>query len=319
MNSVTKLAWILLALGSASVFADDEGIRIVSWNVSNDAFVSEQKEFRALMSRASPDVLLLDEVAPSADAGKLSKALAGLQHAEGQTWNIEFGTSGGRQRAVIASVKPLETLPEFSSVVPYPETDRRNILEQMPARDRNNRAYTMDDGIPVNGAIVLAGSRRLLTVITDFQCCGVTPESWQEFRRRVEAREIRRLVRQVLERTQVDGVIVAGDLNLVNGAIPLVLLTGPYRSSGLGLIPAELYHSDGTSTWTWDGRGTPFPSSAIDFQLYSPQSLEMRSGVILDTEDLPPDELEPFGLKRSTSGRTSDHRPLVVEYGWRLD
>jgi len=303
MNFVIRSAWLLLALGSACVHAADEGIRIVSWNISDDVFVSEREAFQALISQAAPDVLLLDEVAPTADAAKLAKVLAGIQHAEGQTWNIEFGTSGGRQRAVIASLDPLEALPEFSSIVPYPDADRQYILEQMPARDRNNRSYSMDHGIPVNGAIVSIGGRRLLTVIADLQCCGDSPESWQEYRRRVEAREIRRLVRQVLERTRVDGIVIAGDFNIVNGAIPLVLLTGPYHSHDTGLIPAELYHSDGQATWTWDGRGTPFPSSAIDFQLYSPRPLEMQSGFVLDTE----------------SSRTGRHRPLVAEYAWRSE
>jgi hypothetical protein len=140
-------------------------------------------------------------------------------------------------------------------------------------------------------------------VITDLQCCGDTPESWQEFRRRVEAREIRRLIRQVLERTHVDGIVFAGDFNLVNGSFALSLLTGPYRPPDAGLIPAELYHSDGSSTWTWDGRETPFPSGTLDFQLYSPRSLEMHSGYILDTE----------------SPRTGRHRPLVAEYAWRSE
>jgi len=303
MNFVIRSAWLLLTLGAACVDAADEEIRIVSWNISDDVFVSEREEFQALMSRARPDVLLLDEVAPTADAAELSKALAGMQHAEGQIWNIEFGTSGGRQRAVIASLDSLEAVPEFSSIVPYPEAERQAILGQMSDRERNHRPHTMDDGIPVNAAIVLTGGRRLLTVITDLQCCGDTPESWQEFRRRVEAREIRRLIRQVLERTHVDGIVFAGDFNLVNGPFALSLLTGPYRPPDAGLIPAELYHSDGSSTWTWDGRETPFPSGTLDFQLYSPRSLEMRTGYILDTE----------------SRRTGRHRPLVVEYAWRSE
>jgi endonuclease/exonuclease/phosphatase family metal-dependent hydrolase len=282
-------------------------------------FVAERQEFQALMSQARPDVLLLDEVSPTADAGKLSTALAGLQHTKGQSWNIEFGTSGGRQRTVIASPEPMETVPEFSKEVPYPDADRQYLLEHMPARDRNNQLYSMDHGIPVNGAIILTGGRRLLAVIVDLQCCGNTPDSWQEFRRRVEAREIRRLVRQVLARTRVDGILIAGDFNIVNGAIPLILLSGPYPSHDTGLIAAELYHSDGSSTWTWDGRGMPFPSGVLDYQLYSPDSLEMRSGLIQDSEDLPASELELYGMTKGTSARTGRHRPLLAEYAWRSD
>ena len=46
------------------------------------------------------------------------------------------------------------------------------------------------------------------------------------------------------------------------------------------------------TTWTWDGRGTPFPSNTLDYQLYGPQGLEMRSGLILDTEGLTAEKRE---------------------------
>ncbi len=89
---------------------------------------------------------------------------------------------------------------------------------------------------------------------------------------------------------------------------------GPPHSS---LIPAEIYHLDGSTAWTWDGRGTPFPSSALDYQLYSSQSLRVRGGFIVDSEDLSSDELDTLGIQPKTSSRLSDHRPLLVEYVWQ--
>jgi hypothetical protein len=157
----------------------------------------------------------------------------------------------------------------------------------------------------------------LLVLITDLQCCGDGPESWQETRRRIEARIIRGLARQVLERTRVDGIVIAGDFNLVNGTFALSLLTGPYGAPDAGLIPAELYHPDGQTTWTWDGRGTPFPSNTLDFQLYGPNSLGLQAGLILDSENLQADELEALGLERNSLQRTGRHRPLLVEYEWK--
>lgn len=323
MKSNIRSRWLLLALALASgLTAADESsiqepaVRVLSWNVSGDAFVSDPTAFAALIRQADPDVLLLDEVSPSADAGKLGKALAGLRSGDGETWYIDFGRSGGRQRCVIASRVPLEALAEFASVVPYPEADRDVILQRMPAAERLDRDLTMDEGIPVNGAVLVTAGRRLLLVITDLQSRGNDPGSWQEFRRQVEVREIRRLVRQVLDRMPVDGVVLAGDINLVSTAVPLVILTGPYPRPHSGLIPVELYHRDGATSWTWDGTGTPFPSKPIDFQLYDSQALRVREGFILDTADLPAEELERFGLDAETSSRLSDHRPLVVEYAW---
>jgi hypothetical protein len=201
--------------------------------------------------------------------------------------------------------------------VPYPDEGRERILAIVPPEKLSRVERGMNDGIPVNGAVILIGDQRLLVVITDLQCCGEGPESWEELRRRVEASEIRRLIGQILKRTTVDGIVFAGDFNLVESTFPMALLTGPYPLPHSGLIPAELYHPDEATTWTWDGRGTPFPSDTLDYQLYGPWGLKMHSGFILDTEELPPDVLERYELEGSTAGRTGSHRPLVVEYSWK--
>jgi endonuclease/exonuclease/phosphatase family metal-dependent hydrolase len=315
-----SLALIFTCAGSSSVADElptiDETVRVLSWNISGDAFVSEQRIFQSLLLWANPDVVLLDEVAPSANDEELRKSLAALDSDEKKAWTVNVGVSGGRQRCVIASRTPQETLPEFQSIVPYPDADRHYLLDRMSSKDRAYSSYSMDGGIPVNGAIILVGGRRLLTVVADLQCCGNSPDSWQEYRRRAEAREIRRLIRQVLQRTSVDGIVIAGDFNLVNGPMPLVVLSGPYSPTHAGMIAAELYHPDGATSWTWDGRRTPFPSSTLDYQLYGPQGLVMRTGFILDTERLPLEALERYELESGASARTGRHRPLVVDYGW---
>jgi endonuclease/exonuclease/phosphatase (EEP) superfamily protein YafD len=323
MKSKTNMSPLLLVLILATGFAMadessavDTGFRVLSWNISDDAFVSNQAGFLSLLQRARPDILLLDEVSPAADIGLLQLALGGLASEPDKAWHIDVSKSGGRQRCVIASQAPQEALPEFSSIVPYTENDRQRILQSMSPADRENTLYSMDAGIPVNGAVILMGDRRLLVVITDLQCCGDDPGSWQELRRRSEAAEIRRRVRQVLDRTTIDGIIVAGDFNLVSTSLPLVIMTGPFEPPHSGLIAAELYHLNGSVSWTWDGRGTPFPSRALDFQLYSPQALGVRNGYILDSEDLTSAELEQTGLRQDTSIQLSNHRPLVVEYTW---
>jgi hypothetical protein len=321
MSSISRRACVLLACAVAFVLAtidapatSNSGIRILSWNISSNAFIRRPEEFQALLRWAAADILLLDEVRPAADAGKLQDALADLRSGQDAAWNIDFGVSGGRQRGVIASRAPIESLPEFSTIIPYPEDAKAYILEAMSAPERANSDVSMEFGIPVNGAVVVIGGRRILMVIADLQCCGDGSDSWQEFRRRVEAREIRRLIRQVLERASVDGVILAGDFNLVNSAFPLALLTGPYPAPISGLIPVEVYHQDGSSAWTWDGRGTPFPSGTLDFQLYGPEALHVRTGLVLDTEDLTAEDLKRYGLEKEASRRLSRHRPLLVEY-----
>jgi len=292
---------------------------VLSWNISGNAFVSHPQEFEALLAFAAPDIVLLDEVDPSTSAAQLRAALPLRRFGSNQdgAWHISFGTSGGRQRVVIASRDPLEELEEFGGLVPYSEDARRQITQRMPAVDQERWAASMDAGIAVNAAIVRTGGERLLVVSADFECCGDDPESWAELKRRVEAKEIRRLIRRVVERTSVDGIVVAGDFNLVSTAIPLALIAGPYDTPLSGLIAAELYHRDGNATWTWDGRGTPFPSRALDFQVYSPNTLRVAQGEILDTEDMTVELLELHGLNGEWSKALSNHRPLVIEYLWR--
>ncbi len=297
--------------------SSDEKFRILSWNISGDAFVAKQSDFRSLLRWGDPDVVLLDEVAPSASLSELTKAITGLRPHDDTFWNVNFGTSGGRQRGVIASRARQEILPEFSTIVPYPDEGRQRILAIVPPKKRLSVGQGMKDGIPVNGAVILIGEQRLLVLITDLQCCGDGPKSWEELRRRVEASEIRRLIRQILKRTTVDGIVFAGDFNLVESTFPMALLTGPYPAPHSGLIPAELYHPDGATTWTWDGRGTPFPSNTLDYQLYGPWGLKMHSGFILDTKELPPEVLERYKLEGRTARRTGRHRPLLVEYSWK--
>lgn len=323
MKTVIRLFWVLLALALASALAladehpaNADGFRVLSWNISNDAFENEAEEFSSILRWANPDVVLLDEVSPHADPEKLRAALERLRPGDEESWNVSVGVSGGRQRDVIASRAPQEALPEFSTNVAYPEADRQYILESMSQEERLNPGLSMDFGIPVNAAILAIGGKRLLAVITDLQCCGDNPESWQEYRRQVEAREIRRRIEQVLERTKVDGLVIAGDFNLVNGTAAATLLKKPYAICSEDLSAAELFHPDNVNNWTWDGRNMPFPNGILDFQFYCTQSLEMRSGFILDTEVLAPKMLEKHGLDRDTIKRTGRHRPLLAEYVW---
>lgn len=133
----------------------------------------------------------------------------------------------------------------------------------------------------------------------------------------MEAQLIRKATRDAIAGRRVDGLIVAGDLNLVGTALPLGILGGPYGPKFGGLAVAEVYQLDGQSRWTWDGRETPFPSNTLDYALFSATTLEVTGGWVLDTADVPEDVLDEFGLSAGSSGRLSSHLPLVVDYRWR--
>jgi endonuclease/exonuclease/phosphatase family metal-dependent hydrolase len=299
-----------------SMHENNQGFRILSWNVSEDAFVENKPEFRALVKFNQPDILLLDEVSPGATEMLLREALPAIDAGSDQTWFIDFGHSGGRQRGVVVSRYPLETVPEFDKQLPYPPADLAYITEHMTEKERTYENWSTTGGIAANAAIANLDSRRLLLVTLDMQCCGNDPASWQEYRRRVEATEIRRLVRQVLDRTKVDAVIVAGDFNLVATPVPIVIMSNPDRPPFSTLATAEIYQIDGKSSWTWDGRGSQWPSRVMDFQLYSAQTIKLTSGFVFNSELLSTDDLEKLNFQPTTQKSLSDHLPLVVDYRW---
>lgn len=312
---------LLLALGACVGTESppvDDSFRVLAWNVSDSAFVQDPAAFGAMIRQAGADVLLLDEVSPGTTDVQLRRALEGFGAGTGGEWQVDFGRSGGRQRGVIVSRMPLEPVPEFADTVPYPEPDRQRLYDGMVQAGQLRPNYSMDGGMPVHGAIVRVGSRRLLVVTTDLQCCAADPRSWQEDRRRVETRELRRRITQVVERTDVDGIILAGDFNAVSTPLPLVIASGPYPAPHRGLIAAELFHLDGSETWTNRPRpSSPFWPQALDFLLYTPHALDLVEGYVLDTEDLPAAELESLGLEPGTAHSLSSHRPLVAEFVWR--
>ncbi len=314
---------LLVACASPEKLHDStQGAVVLSWNISGNAFAAHPDAFKAILGYAAPDIVLLDEVDPQTRPEQLRRVLPSpgapsSQASSNGAWHISFGMSGGRQRGVIASRYSIEELAEFTSIVPYPDDARQLIALRMSAQDRASYESRMDDGIAVNGAVVRADGKRLLVVIADLECCGNCPASWAELKRRVEAKAIRHLIQQVLERRRVDGIVLAGDFNLVSTPIPLVVMSGPYARPHSGLIAAEVYHEDGIASWTWDGRGTAFPSRALDYQLYSPSALIVERSVILDTEDLTDTELGNNGLTPNTSKMLTNHRPLIVEYSWQ--
>ena len=304
----------LLAIGGSPVaFADESapGFSVISWNVSDDAYVREPETFQRVLAWADPDIILLDEFEPSRKSAHLDELFPAPDG-----WNVHIGASGGRQRQVIASRTTVIPMAEFAEQIDYPKAVRDRLWREMSERQRANPSWVMDGGIAATGAIVERDNRRLLIVVADLQCCGDTPQSWQESRRRYEASVIRSRIRDVLEREPVDALLLAGDFNLVTGAFTLSILGGPYAAPVGGAMPAEIYHDDGVSAWTWDGRDTPFPNGVLDFQLFSPGTLGYTSTRILDTELVDKDELERSGLERDALLKTGRHRPLLVRYHW---
>lgn len=295
--------------------------RVLSWNVSGMPPVEQADNFRGHLRLAAPDILVLDEVEGSMSEQAFRRSLDDPRSSDNAQWQLLWGIRGGRQRIVIAAQSPLTAIAAFQKNE-YPAADIEAVLAAAPAGERDAIRKELLNGIPVNAATVTVSGRRLLLVGVDLQCCG---DDWHQVRRLAESRHIRQLVDEAVREVQPDGVILAGDFNLAApppgaagiGALPLIVLSGPYARPIDGLIAAEAIQRDGREAWTiTSGDNSTFPRMPFDFQLYSPSALRAVSALVMDSADYPAAELTSVGLTSSSSRHFSEHLPVVVTYEW---
>ncbi|MCC7375575.1 MAG: endonuclease/exonuclease/phosphatase family protein [Verrucomicrobiales bacterium] len=291
--------------------------RVLSWNVSQENLFKFADRYRAMFRIANPDLLLLDEIQGGRTQTEVAAVLSGVRGTNDTQWNILIGSAGGYQRPGIISRLPIEPIADLDGLR-YPEADIAALKSMVPESKWTTRVQrSLEAGIPAVGAVVRLGDRTILAVAVDLQCCNDTND-WPEVRRQIEAREIRRALQQTLEKRRVDAVLIAGDLNLVGGNKPLETLTAPYPEPHRSLATANAVQLDGLELWTWDGRGSAFPSGRLDYSFYTPSSLQARRSVVLTTEDLNAEILSAHALNPGTSRELSDHLPVIVDYEWRI-
>ncbi|MEP6778295.1 MAG: endonuclease/exonuclease/phosphatase family protein [Gemmatimonadaceae bacterium] len=123
---------------------------------------------------------------------------------------------------------------------------------------------------------------------------------------------------KVLTRWTPNGIIIAGDMNLVSGSAPLdTMLQTAAKSTLAPMARADALHFDNWTDWTWDGRKTPFNGGRLDNIVYSAGKLTANSARIYDTEYLPADTLKGHELTSGTSVLINQHRPVVVDFTFK--
>lgn len=289
--------------------------RVLSWNVSGSDYIERANDYRKILRLLDPDILLLDEVEGSRTPEEIAAVVRELRGTSDTTWNMVMGGGGGRQRGVILSRSAVSPVPVFARL-PYPPAALAELRSLMDDETWSRNQPNFDDGIAAGAGIVSLGGRRILAISIDLQSGAGKPD-WQEARRMIEVREIQKALQQALQATKVDAVLLAGDFNAVSTGMPLARITNPYPEPHVAIVPVQAYQLDGGESWTWDGRGTPFPSQALDFSLYSPDSLAPVNALAFSTEDLSPAALAEADVRSGTSRLASDHLPIVVDYRWR--
>lgn len=286
--------------------------RVVSWNVGRQALFQRPDDFGAILRALNPDLLLLDEVAGGHSAEAVEALLNRVVPGD-RPWRAVYGVSGGSQLGVIATrgAAPVPAAP-FHRELPYPDSTIAIIAD-----DSSQMGWLrsrLEARVPVTGAIAEVGGRRLLAVAVDLESGGA-PGSAKDRLRRIEALAIREALAAAVAAGGVDGVLLAGDLNLVGTLAPLEILSrGPDVDGGTLWAPRPL-RLDGVSMATWEDPPQPFTPGRLDFVLVGDAALQVAGGFVFRAADLSARWREHHGVTESAS-TVSDHLPVVTDLRW---
>lgn len=318
---LTLCLWLVLApaaLKAAESWPRAEGtaFRAMVWNVGREQLFAERPRFLAALRAIDADLIVFDEMSGQRSADDVIDLLSELDTPGDAPWQVVYGTSGDNQRAVFALRGEVRALPAFAHL-PYPPRFLRwagglRMKPEQRARMQQNLAA----GIGAAAAEVRIDGRRLIVIGVDLQCCGDRDDAWEERRRMIEARAIRTLLDREWSARKPDAVIVAGDFNAVRGMKPVRAVQGIAGHPTRRLAVANALHANGTERWTWDGRGTPFPSRPIDFLLHSRELIPLQA-VVFDAESMSTGQRAALALGKDHFRGLSEHRPVVVDFAWR--
>jgi hypothetical protein len=299
--------------------APNTEFRALVWNVANEGLRDRPEHFRRIIAAIDPDLLILDEVGGVIGREGVGRFLASLDSGRKARapWNYTYGGGGGYQRTVIAARGPVAEFPEFR-FIRYPDSVAERVVAAIPAAARARQRANIDSGVATGGAMVTLAGKRVAVFGLDLQSAGNKPDSWQEMRREAEARIIRdQAMAAIRAHGPIDGVIAAGDHNLVSTREPLNILSeigGAF--DGSSLVVAEPLQLDSATAATWEGGGGPFPPGRLDWFSFSGSTMEALGGFVFDAADLTDRWRVAHGLQPDDSRKSSDHRPVVVDLRW---
>jgi hypothetical protein len=287
----------------------DAEFRLLSWNVGDHGPVTAADAFDRLVSALSPDVILLDEVSRDIDREWFERRFAAL----GGDWTVVRGTSGGRQTALIASRLPLEPVASLANVE---YADSIYELSEIAFRQLQiDLATGPADRMPVLGAVLEAGPSRLLLVTLDLPCCGYAGSA-EDRARIIMADAVNRAVSTAVADGDIDGVVVAGDFNLVGSRAPLDRVLPGLDPAGGDLVPVPALRLNRASAATWWNPSDRFPPGRLDWVLHS-STLEPVRAFVFDVSDITAAAAQSLGLDAGDSDAVSDHRPVIVDFAVR--
>ncbi len=278
--------------------------RIMNWNVERSAILTNPEPFVRTINGLQPDVILLQEITDKTTLDDLRAFAARLPAPVGDNagdapveWHIILGQGGGDLRCGIISRLPHTVVPALDPMI---------MIEQP---DRTVRAL---------GALIDIGGRKLLTTSLHLKCCGRLGSTEDDTRMR-EVAAVHRAMQLVCAELKPapDGVLIAGDLNLVGSREPLENLMSGLDLDGSPLALVDAYPIDGRSNATWADRHQPFVPGRLDYAMLTDSTIDVRNCFVYDAFDLSPRWRDAHHTQADDIAVASDHMPVVFDVAWK--
>lgn len=285
-----------IALDEQAIVRDDaNALRVVSWNGERGALLRDPASASRVFGLLDPDVVLLQELAPSDTADRILALLERAAPSPGAPWKVIVGSGGGDLHCAVAARRPIRACPEIEPIA-------------MPGRpDRTTRTA---------GVIVEDEGRAILVLSIHLKCCGRIGDDADQ-RREAEVEGIRSAVQKAIEAHEPAGIVIAGDYNLVGARRPLDRLLEGLDVDGSALAVVEAMRLNGRSNATWRDPRQPFLPGRLDYCVYGDAGQQVVKSYVLDALELGPLLRRRMGIAIADTD-ISDHLPLVVDLAWRL-
>jgi len=273
---------------------DPNHLRVVSFNAQYAKIFNDAERLGRVLRALKPDVLLFQEFTDKTLASDVESALnRHAPPAEGR-WHVRIGEGGGNLRCAVSSSLPT-ALVEALRVVSFPNQPERHLRQE--------------------SAIIEHQGRRLLVVSIHLRCCGGATGPEEESRM-TEVQQLRKAIDPLVGELQLDGIVIAGDFNLVGTRNPLDTLCRIGDLDGSDLTFAQPYRLDGRTNGTWADRTQPFVPGRLDYIVISDASLRSSKEFVFDSADLPASWRQHHGLETDDAQLLSDHYPVVIDLAW---
>ena len=286
-------------------------IRFMSWNCANEGILENPTAYQKIVKTLQPDIIAFHETTFKLTADTLK---LWFDEALGTNSYVAYPEPGGFLKRPIISKFPLQLVPEIDSLAHPGEAIEAIFKKQDMLPVRKDLSAYLSRALPMNSKTVEINGKKLLILSLGFRFGG-SLDSPEEVIREFQAEMVKNAIQKAKELSNIDGVILGADLNLVGKRNPLDDMRKAGDMDGSDLEVITPLHLDGKSKFNWFSyfRET-FPPSILDFLIYSDASIAVDRTFLFDTAILPDTVLTKYGLEADDAFRANDHYPMIMDF-----